>query len=117
VTYELLHTLAGAGVAAVDGAVVDQVEVSIKYQGYIDKQRVEIERSLDDEDARLPDGLDYEAVRGLSVEVRQKLRAQRPETLGQAARISGVTPAAISLLRVHLRRWRAAAGEPMRTPA
>jgi tRNA uridine 5-carboxymethylaminomethyl modification enzyme len=117
VDYASVHQLPGSGTRLADEAAAQQVEVSIKYQGYIDKQRVEIERSLDDEDARLPDGLDYDAVRGLSVEVRQKLRAQRPETLGQAARISGVTPAAISLLRVHLRRWRAAAGEPMRTPA
>jgi tRNA uridine 5-carboxymethylaminomethyl modification enzyme len=117
VDYASVHQLPGSGTRLADEAAAQQVEVSIKYQGYIDKQRVEIERSLGDEDARLPDGLDYDAVRGLSVEVRQKLRAQRPETLGQAARISGVTPAAISLLRVHLRRWRAAAGEPMRTPA
>jgi tRNA uridine 5-carboxymethylaminomethyl modification enzyme len=104
VTYELLHTLAGSGVAAGDRAVVDQVEVSIKYQGYIDRQQIEVQRGLDYEPLPIPADIDYSSVRGLSIEVRQKFEAQRPETLGQAARISGVTPAAISLLLVHLKR-------------
>jgi tRNA uridine 5-carboxymethylaminomethyl modification enzyme len=104
VTYDLLHTLAGSGVAAGDGAVVDQVEVSIKYQGYIDRQQIEVRRGLDYEPLPIPADIDYSSVRGLSIEVRQKFEAQRPETLGQAARISGVTPAAISLLLVHLKR-------------
>ena len=104
VTYDLLHTLAGSGVAAGDGAVVDQVEVSVKYQGYIDRQQIEVQRGLDYEPLPIPVDIDYSSVRGLSIEVRQKFEAQRPETLGQAARISGVTPAAISLLLVHLKR-------------
>ena len=103
VSYETLHTLAAAGTAAPD-RIADQVEVSIKYQGYIDRQQLEVQRGLEHEQLPIPADLDYASVRGLSVEVRQKLGAQRPETLGQAARISGVTPAAVSLLLVHLKR-------------
>jgi len=108
VTYERLHTLAAAGVSASDQSVVDQVEVSIKYQGYIDRQQLEVQRGLDYDQLPIPMDIDYPSVRGLSIEVRQKLEAQRPETLGHAARISGVTPAAISLLLVHLKRGMAA---------
>jgi len=108
VTYERLHTLAAAGVPASDQSVVDQVEVSIKYQGYIDRQQLEVQRGLDYDQLPIPTDIDYPSVRGLSIEVRQKLEAQRPETLGHAARISGVTPAAISLLLVHLKRGMAA---------
>lgn len=104
VTYAALHTLDGAGVPADNAGVGDQVEVSIKYQGYIDRMQIEIERELAHESMPLPADLDYEHVRGLSIEVRQILSAHRPETLGQAARMSGVTPAAISLLLVHLKR-------------
>jgi tRNA uridine 5-carboxymethylaminomethyl modification enzyme len=84
--------------------IQDQVEISIKYAGYIDRQTLEIARQEFNEGYLLPDFLDYSLVRGLSKEVQQKLGAQKPETLGQAARISGVTPAAISLLLVHLKR-------------
>lgn len=84
--------------------VFDQVEVSIKYEGYIERQRIEIERHEHYENLRLPPGLDYSLVKGLSVEVWQKLNQNRPETLGQASRISGVTPAAVSLLLVHLKK-------------
>jgi len=108
VTYERLHTLAAAGVPASDQSVVDQVEVSVKYQGYIDRQQLEVQRGLDYDQLPIPTDIDYPSVRGLSIEVRQKLEAQRPETLGHAARISGVTPAAISLLLVHLKRGMAA---------
>jgi tRNA uridine 5-carboxymethylaminomethyl modification enzyme len=104
VSYASLHRLAGSGTPVEDPAVAEQVEVSIKYAGYIVRQHDEIGRRRAEEDAPLPADLDYAAVRGLSHEVRQKLAAQRPETIGQAARISGVTPAAISLLLVHLRR-------------
>ena len=89
--------------------VAAQVEVQAKYEGYIDRQRQEVERRREHECLALPRDLDYAAVRGLSTEVRQKLAAQRPETLGQASRISGVTPAAISLLLVHLKKHRHAA--------
>ncbi len=89
-------------------AVVEQVEISVKYAGYIDRQNEEVERASRYDGLRLPESLDYAAVTALSYEVRQKLAAQRPETLGQASRISGVTPAAISLLLIHLRKSRAA---------
>jgi tRNA uridine 5-carboxymethylaminomethyl modification enzyme len=85
-------------------AVIEQLEVSIKYAGYIEKQNEEVERSAGLERLELPRDLDYSLVKALSFEVRQKLAQHRPLTLGHAARISGVTPAAISLLLVHLRR-------------
>jgi tRNA uridine 5-carboxymethylaminomethyl modification enzyme len=81
-----------------------QVEVQAKYTGYIDRQQLEIERQRRHEDTHLPDGIDYAQVRGLSMEVRQRLQEARPDTVGRAARIPGVTPAAISLLLVHLKR-------------
>jgi tRNA uridine 5-carboxymethylaminomethyl modification enzyme len=84
--------------------VLDQVEIQSKYQGYIDRQQAEIERSRRYDHWRLPESLDYQNVIGLSNEVREKLKQQRPETVGQAARIPGVTPAAISLLLVHLKK-------------
>ncbi|MGX2033082.1 MULTISPECIES: tRNA uridine-5-carboxymethylaminomethyl(34) synthesis enzyme MnmG [Methylocaldum] len=84
--------------------VLDQVEIQAKYQGYIDRQQAEIERSRRYDHWRLPESLDYQNVIGLSNEVREKLKQQRPETVGQAARIPGVTPAAISLLLVHLKK-------------
>lgn len=84
--------------------VLDQVEIQAKYQGYIDRQHAEIERSRRYDHWRLPENLDYQNVVGLSNEVREKLKQQRPETVGQAARIPGVTPAAISLLLVHLKK-------------
>lgn len=82
----------------------DQVEISIKYQGYIDRQAVEIARQEHNESFPLPESLDYTQVLGLSKEVQQKLNLHKPETLGQAGRISGVTPAALSLLLVHLKK-------------
>ncbi|MEN9820246.1 MAG: hypothetical protein RL176_148 [Pseudomonadota bacterium] len=84
--------------------IIDQVEISIKYQGYIERQKTEIERHEHYESLRLPPDLDYSLVKGLSVEVWQKLNMHQPETLGQASRISGLTPAAISLLLVHLKK-------------
>lgn len=85
-------------------SVVEQVEVGAKYSGYIDRQKDEVERAAHYEKLRLPAELDYMQVIALSFEVRQKLQTHRPETLGQASRISGVTPAAISLLMVHLKK-------------
>jgi tRNA uridine 5-carboxymethylaminomethyl modification enzyme len=81
-----------------------QVEVQAKYTGYIDRQQDEIERQRRHEETRLPENIDYAEVRGLSIEVRQRLQEARPDTVGRAARIPGVTPAAISLLLVHLKR-------------
>jgi tRNA uridine 5-carboxymethylaminomethyl modification enzyme len=91
--------------------VAEQVEIQAKYEGYIQRQREEVARRADFETRALPAGLDYRQVRGLSAEVQQKLNRHRPETIGQAARISGVTPAAISLLLVHLKRGFRAAGK------
>ncbi|MCC6194693.1 MAG: tRNA uridine-5-carboxymethylaminomethyl(34) synthesis enzyme MnmG [Burkholderiales bacterium] len=104
VTYVSLHTLPAAGTPVADPQVAEQVEVSVKYEGYIDRQQGEVERQLAQETTSIPPSLDYGDVRGLSNEARQKLAAGRPETVGQAARISGITPAAISLLLVHLKR-------------
>ena len=87
-------------------AVIEQVQIGIKYAGYIDKQNEEVERAAAYEGLKLPVELDYAQVTALSFEVRQKLARHRPETLGQASRISGVTPAAISLLLIHLRKGR-----------
>ena len=85
-------------------AVIEQVEIAAKYAGYIDRQREEVERAAHYETLRLPADLDYMQVGALSIEVRQKLQQHRPETLGQAGRISGVTPAAVSLLLIHLKK-------------
>ena len=104
VTYTKLMTLSQAGPAVADARVAEQVEIQCKYHGYIERQREEIARQEGFEATRLPPGIDYRRVRGLSIEVQQKLNQHRPETLGQAARISGITPAAISLLLVHLKR-------------
>ncbi len=91
---------------ALADTVIEQIEIDIKYAGYIAKQRDEVERAAAYEHLKLPADLDYSQVAALSFEVRQKLMQQRPETLGQASRISGITPAAISLLLVHLRNGR-----------
>jgi tRNA uridine 5-carboxymethylaminomethyl modification enzyme len=91
--------------------VAEQVEIATKYAGYIARQQDEVARHEAHESTRIPGGLDYAEVTGLSVEVRQKLAAVRPETVGQAARISGVTPAAISLLLVHLKRRSKSGGQ------
>ena len=104
VHYRDLLSLPGAGSCLADDKAAEQVEIQIKYQGYIERQREEVGRQEQFETTRLPVDLDYRSVRGLSIEVQQKLNRQRPETLGQAARISGITPAAISLLLVHLKR-------------
>ena len=86
--------------------VVAQVEIDAKYSGYIARQREEVARAAHYENLRLPPDLDYMAISALSIEVRQRLAAQRPETLGQASRISGVTPAAVSVLLVWLKKHR-----------
>lgn len=106
VSYDALMTLEGAGEAVVDPVVAEQVEIQAKYAGYIDRQREEIARQQRQQGLPLADDLDYSQVRGLSTEVCQKLETQRPATVGQASRISGVTPAAISLLLVHLKKAR-----------
>jgi len=125
VSYESLMTLRGAvgealgrpAEAGLDAEAAEQVEIQIKYAGYIARQEDEVARHESHESTRIPDELDYAAVRGLSIEVRQKLQAQRPETIGQAARISGVTPAAISLLLVHIKRMNRSGGDRGRVAA
>jgi len=110
VTYRALKPWMDAGAADARSDVAEQVEISAKYSGYIERQRDEVDRQLSQERARLPADLDYSTVRGLSREVTQKLNQHRPETIGQASRIQGVTPAAVSLLLVYLKR-RSLAGE------
>jgi tRNA uridine 5-carboxymethylaminomethyl modification enzyme len=104
VTYASLTSLAVVGSDISDLAVSEQVEIQCKYAGYIDRQAEEIERQRRNEETYIPAWLDYAQVRGLSNEVRQKLQNQQPATIGQASRIPGVTPAAISLLLVHLKK-------------
>jgi len=104
VSYAELTALPGNGPAVEDAQVAEQIDIQAKYSGYIDRQQDEIAKQQRHEDTRLPDDLDYVKVSGLSTEVSQKLTRHRPTTLGQAARISGITPAAISLLLVHLKR-------------
>ena len=104
VDYATLATLPAFGGEALSGAVAEQVEIQVKYQGYIDRQHEEVARREATEHVRIPAAFDFSAVSGLSKEVQQKLALHRPETLGQASRISGVTPAAISLLHVYLKR-------------
>jgi tRNA uridine 5-carboxymethylaminomethyl modification enzyme len=106
VSYAALMTLPGASVGLADPLVIEQVEIQAKYQGYIERQQDEVARSLAHEETVLPEGLDYSTVPGLSKEVQQKLAQHQPQTLGQASRIQGITPAAISLLLVHLKRIR-----------
>jgi len=103
-SYAALMQLAGVGPGAVDSKVAEQVEIQASYQGYIERQQEEIERQLRNEHKALPGGFDFRQVKGLSSEVREKLIAVHPETIGQAARIPGVTPAAVSLLLVHLKK-------------
>lgn len=103
VSYDSVIKLIGEE-SGVTPDVALQVEVQAKYHGYIERQEAEIERNRRDEDAQIPAGIDYSQVRGLSNEVMQKLDEHRPLSLGQASRIPGITPAAISLLRIHLKR-------------
>ena len=103
-TYEFLLGLPGTGEPVGDEQVGAQIEIETRYAGYVARQREEIERHKRNEARCLPAGLDYDLVQGLSHEVRQKLNAVRPATVGQAARVPGVTPAAVSLLLVHLKK-------------
>ena len=104
VTYEALLTLGEAGLGEICPEVREQVEIAAKYQGYINRQTEEVTRSRGQENTKLPSDLDYREIHGLPIEAQQKLNAQKPETIGQASRISGITPAAISLLLVYLKR-------------
>jgi len=87
-----------------DEQVIEQLEIQAKYQGYIDRQKEEVERHREQEELKLPDDFDYMLLAGLSIEVRQRLNQHKPETLGQASRLQGITPAAISVLMVYAKR-------------
>lgn len=104
VTYASLMTLPGSGESVANLQVAEQIEIQAKYHGYIQRQQEEVSRQANYENTLLPQDIDYAVVKGLSNEVRQKLNQHKPETIGQASRISGITPAAISLLLVHLKR-------------
>jgi len=96
------QTIAGPGLQ--DPVHVEQVEIQVKYAGYVARQQDEVERQAALEEQRIPEDLDYDDIKGLSIEVRQRLKASRPATIGQAGRVQGVTPAAVSLLLVYLKR-------------
>jgi tRNA uridine 5-carboxymethylaminomethyl modification enzyme len=102
--YAQVLSLPGGGAGEADASVAEQVEIAAKYQGYIDRQNDEVDRQRGQETLKLPLDLDYSLLTGLSMEVRQRLQAARPETLGQAARLQGITPAAISVLLVYAKR-------------
>jgi tRNA uridine 5-carboxymethylaminomethyl modification enzyme len=104
VSYRDLMGLGSLGPGVDDPKVAEQLDIQAKYAGYIDRQRDEIERQRAQEAAELPSDFDFDQVRGLSSEVREKFNRVRPGTVGQAARIPGVTPAAVSLLLIHLKR-------------
>ena len=103
-TYLNLMQIEGVGPGVLDEKVAEQIEIQIKYAGYIDRQQEEVARHLRNEETRLPANLNYDDVVGLSTEVRQKLKVAKPATVGMASRLQGVTPAAISLLIVHLKK-------------
>lgn len=100
---KLIDLMSACGLQAPEG-VVEQVEIELKYQGYIDRQYQEVLKLQSQQSMQIPEALDYAEIRGLSTEVKQKLSQVRPQNIGQASRISGVTPAAVSLLLVHLKR-------------
>ena len=105
VSYAGLMSLnVGEGGSVSDPLVIEQVEIQAKYQGYIERQSEEVARNQANEDTRLPENIDYHRIGGLSNEIRQKLIRHRPETIGQASRIQGMTPAAVSILLVYVKR-------------
>lgn len=106
VRYDELMTLPGARGPDIATEVLEQVDIQAKYHGYIERQKEEVARMAAQESQQIPEDLDYAALNGLSIEVRQRLAQHRPQTVGQAARIQGVTPAAIAVLLVHLKRLR-----------
>jgi len=111
--YKQLMRVTDLGPPVGDARVAEQVEIAAKYSGYLERQNDEIARQRRHEDTAIPSGFDYGMVRGLSAEVSQKLQRGQPQTIGQAMRISGVTPAAISLLLVHLKRGVRHPAEPL----
>ena len=104
VNYREMMKLPGVGPGVSDEMVAQQIEIQARYHGYIERQNADVAKSAALQGTPLPDDVDYQRVRGLSTEVCEKLTKQRPATVGQASRIDGVTPAAISLLLVHLKK-------------
>jgi tRNA uridine 5-carboxymethylaminomethyl modification enzyme len=105
-TYRKLVALDGVGPGVSDPQVAEQVEIEVRYSGYLERQKQDIERRRNNESTPIPGGFDYSRIRGLSSEVREKLERAMPQTIGQASRIPGMTPAAISLLLVYLKKDR-----------
>ncbi|MGE4126415.1 MAG: tRNA uridine-5-carboxymethylaminomethyl(34) synthesis enzyme MnmG, partial [Pusillimonas sp.] len=85
-------------------SVAEQVEIQVKYEGYVNRQQEEVKRQAGHEDQAIPEDINYDAIASLSIEVRQKLKQSQPQTIGQARRVSGVTPAALALLLIHIKR-------------
>ena len=108
VNYQLLSKIKSAQPFLQDRLLIEQVENQVKYEGYIKRQLDEIEKYRKNEDTRLPESMDYNTIQALSAEVRQKLSLHRPETIGQASRLQGVTPASISILLVYLKTYKIA---------
>ena len=108
VNYQLLSKIESAQPFLQDRLLIEQVENQVKYEGYIKRQLDEIEKYRKNEDTRLPESMDYNTIQALSAEVRQKLSLHRPETIGQASRLQGVTPASISILLVYLKTYKIA---------
>ncbi len=106
ISYQAVMSLPGAGMAIAAGNVVEQVEIQAKYQGYIERQKEDVAKMASLESLVIPADLDYSRLNALSIEVRQRLAQYRPQTIGQAGRMQGVTPAAISILLVHLKKLR-----------
>jgi tRNA uridine 5-carboxymethylaminomethyl modification enzyme len=104
VGYAGVTALAGPAPDPLPSDVTEQIEIQARYRGYIERQRDEIDRQQAQDARPLPEDFDFDQVRGLSAEVREKFNRVRPSTLGQAARIPGITPAAVSLLLIHLKR-------------
>ena len=104
VDYAALHRIAKLGAAHADPGVAEQVDIEASYAGYIERQEAEITRQKSLENTKIPADIDYSAVKGLSIEVCQKLAKAQPESIAQASRLEGLTPAAISILLIHLRR-------------
>jgi tRNA uridine 5-carboxymethylaminomethyl modification enzyme len=102
ITYASLMSVADLGPGVDDEKVAEQIEISVKYSGYLDRQREDIERSRRHEDTEIPSDFDYQSISGLGAEIESKLMKVKPQTIGQAQRIPGMTPAAISLLLVTL---------------
>ena len=117
VSYHSLSKLSSLESRELDPAVIEQIEIQARYHGYIERQDEDVKRRVGQETQAIPINIEYDLVSGLSNEVRQILKAHRPESIGQATRISGMTPAAISLLLVHLKRLKAVAQTEKRTAA